>query len=175
MKKINKYDIVIYSCLILAIICLILGGRDYLNSQENKSNIKDEVKSAIKNINPEEEISPTENNNSEPEELTKIDKNSLLKNYLNSILNHSTVNEVITPDIINSWGTYEILDLTYERKVADNYYQYLTYIKISNKNGKIPGNINKDKSTEENPVLEVNAYLEYSPESNNYFIKYLDI
>lgn len=176
-RKINKYDIVIYSCLILAIICLLLGGRDYFNSLENESTVKDEVKSAIKSINGAEEGISTSNDTGkpEPEELINFDKKSLVQKYVDSIIDQILEDEVITYAMVNSWGDYEIVNVEYDHEVTDNYYAYKADIKISNKKGLIPGDLNEELSTEENPVLKVNVYIEYSSRHNGYIVKYMDV
>jgi len=40
IKKFNKYDVIIYGCLFAAILCLVLGGQDYLKSLKMKATIK---------------------------------------------------------------------------------------------------------------------------------------
>lgn len=175
-RKINKYDIVIYSCLILAIICLLLGGKDYLNSLENESTVQEEVKSAIKSINGAEEGISTENStgNPEPEELVNFDKKSLVQKYVDSIIDQILEDKVITYAMVNSWGEYEIVNVEYDHEVTENYYAYKADIKIANKKGLIPGKLNEELSTEENPVLRVNVYIEYSTRQNGYIVKYMD-
>lgn len=171
MKKFNKYDIIIYSCLILAIVSLVLGGRDYFNSLQEESTIKEEVNAAIKNINPEEEEVVVKEEK-EPTILKDIDKKTLLLNYLSNLNKQS---KIITSDMVKTWGNYEINDITYKREVAKNYYQYIVNIKISNPKGTIPGKLNEEKTTKENPVLIVNAYLIYNPDTKESMIKYIDV
>ena len=48
-------------------------------------------------------------------------------------------------------------------------------IKISNPKGTIPGKLNEEKTTKENPVLIVNAYLIYNPDTKESMIKYIDV
>lgn len=48
--KKNKYDFIIYGCLIGAVICLLIGTKDYFKTLKEESSMKHEVTSAIKEI-----------------------------------------------------------------------------------------------------------------------------
>jgi len=173
MRRINKYDIIIYSSLALAIILLLLGGKDYLSTIESGSVTADELSSSIKAVESPTETAD-ESTKEEPADLVSLDKKTLTINYLNNILDEVIKNDIITYAMVKSWGNYEILDITYNREVADNYYCYIANIKLSNKDALIPDTINDSLSTKENPVIQVNVYIEYSNQAKNYQVKYID-
>ncbi len=172
--KISKYDLIIYSCLISAIICLYFSGKDYFASLEEESTVQKELQLAIKEIKGEEETTENEivESPSEPDNMKAYDKVSLLENYFNNILDRKNKDNYLTYDIINSWQNYEILDCTFNKEIATNYYSYKVNIKINNKNAILPTEKNEQLSTEEYSIITLNTYILYN--NDEYFIKKID-
>jgi len=174
--KINKYDIVIYSCLLLAVFCLYMSGKDYFASLKEESTVKRELQSAIKEIKGEEEpldeeiIKPV----IEPENIKNYDKTSLLQHYFETILDRIIKDNYITYEILNSWQNYEIINFTFKKEIAPNYYFYKVNIKINNKNAILPKEKNEELSKEEYNMLTLNVYILYNQEKNEYNIKKID-
>ncbi len=165
-NKNKKYDIIIYSSLVLALMFIVLGYWDNLKDLKNEGisfSLKEE-----KTENKTEEPKDTE-----PNELIKVDKKDLVKKYLDSLLDQIQTDTLITYDIISSWGKYEVLNINYNRKIADNYYSYIVDLKISNKSNSIA--VNKKLSTKEYDVITLNVNIAYSITSKCYIVKKIDI
>ncbi len=176
-RKINKYDIVIYSCLLAAIAFLVLGGKDYFTTLDEETTVKDEFKSALKEINnTEEEDIPTDTNTGEPEpeNLVNFDKFSIVQKYLDSILDQIVKDKLITYKMIKTWDEYSVLNMQYQKEVTDKYYEYVVDIKISNKNANLPTEENKDLSTDEYSVITLKFYIQDSYERNGFIVKKID-
>lgn len=175
-KKINKYDIIIYSCLLAAIICLILGGKDYFKTLDEETTIKDEVKSAIKEINSNEEDIPTDTNTGEPEpeKLANFDKFSIVQKYLDSILDQIVKDNLISYKMIKSWDEYSVLNMRYSKEITTKYYEYIVDIKISNKKANLPTEENSELSTDEYSVITLKFYIQDSYERNGFIVKKVD-
>lgn len=166
MKKNKKYDIIIYGSLIGAIICIILGYSDYLYTLKDKG-----ISFSKKETNIVEETTKEE----EPENLHNIDKNSIVKKYLDSILDQIVTDDLISFDMINTWDNYEVLSTSYEREIVESYYSYLVDIKISNMNAFLPTSKNKELSTEEYLVITLRFNIAYSASKNGFIVKSIDI
>jgi hypothetical protein len=113
--------------------------------------------------------------NTEPEALTKEDKKSIVKKYLDSLLDRIYDDSLITYEMIKTWGNYEVLNINYERKITDNYYAYSIDIKINNLDAIVPTNKNEALSTEEYIVISLNANITYLESKNGYIVKKIDI
>ena len=157
MKKINKYDLIIFSCLFLAIICLVIGIKDYMVNLEEKSNIKNELTSALNSINSNDNEEVIKNEK-EPSNVKEVDKKTLINNYLNAIKSQIVINNDIDYKMINSWGNYSIDNIIYIREVTDDYYQYNIQIKTTTKE-----------------IIDANVYIYYAPNQNSYTIKLIEL
>lgn len=165
MKKLNrklKYDFIIYSCLLVSLILIGSTGYSYL------SNTSYSIKDIIFKKNEEVIVE-------EPKELKKINKKELLNNYIIDLLDEIKTDNILTYDILHSWNSYEVLDITYEREITKNYHTYKTNIKINNNNALIPTAKNKDLSTNDYIVITLNMNILFDSNSNNYIVKGLDI
>ena len=166
MKKISrrvKYDFIIYTCLLLAIILIGYSANYYIG--EESYSLKELLFKEEKEV-----IVPKET-----EELKKIDKKELLNNYLIDILEEIKKDPILTRDIINSWSTYEILNIKYNRQIANDYHSYLVDIKINNLDAILPTNKNNELSTNEYVVISLNMNIEKNQETLEYSIKNIDI
>ncbi len=175
MKKLNKYDFIIYGCLLAAVICLILGGHDYFKTLDEETTVKDEVKSAIKEINNEEEIQTIESTGEpEPEKLVNFDKFSIVQKYLDSIIDQILTDDLISYKMIKTWDKYEVLNMIYSKEITDKYYEYIVDIKISNKKANLPKEENSELSTDEYSVITLKFYIQDSYERNGFIVKKVD-
>ena len=166
MKKNQKYDIIIYGSLLLAFLFIGLGYFESLSETlEYSFSLKENFK--------EEPIKKEKD--TEPEALTKEDKKSIVKKYLDSLLDRIYDDSLITYEMIKTWGNYEVLNINYERKITDNYYAYSIDIKINNLDAIVPTNKNEALSTEEYIVISLNANITYLESKNGYIVKKIDI
>lgn len=171
MKKNKKYDIIIYGCLAGAFIFLVLGYWD------NLSDLKDNgLSHAVKESFQEEPASEEQPKlDLEPKELVNTDKQGIIQKYLDSLLDRINVDVLISYDMIKSWEKYEILNVEYIRKIADNYYAYKVDIKISNKDAILPTDKNKELSKKDYIVITLNVNIAHSSVKNGYIVKKIDI
>ncbi len=167
-NKNKKYDIIIYSSLVLALMFIVLGYWDNIMDLKNEG-----ISFSIKEEKNESENKNTEPKDTEPKELVKVDKKSLVQKHLDSLLDQIYTDTLITYEEISSWGAYEVLNIKYDRKIADNYYSYIVDIKISNKNTSFA--VNKSLSTKEYNVVTLNVNIAYSEARNGYIVKKIDI
>ena len=165
--KSKKYDIIIYGCLIGAVICVILGCGDYLLT------LKDEGISFSKQETEVLEEAPT--TEEEPDIIKNADKNSIVTKYLDSILDQIVTSELISYDMISSWENYEVINTTYEREIVESYYSYLVDIKINNLNAILPTGKNKELSTEDYLVISLRFNIAYNASKNGFIVKSVDI
>ena len=170
MKKNKKYDIIIYGCLVGAFIFILLGYWDNLKDLK-----EDGLSFSLKNQETEENSSTEQKEyDLEPNELVNADKNGIIKKYLDSLLDRIDVDPLISYNMINTWEEYEILNIEYDRKIAENYYAYIVDIKISNKDAVIPTNKNEKLSTNEYLVVTLNVNIAYSELKNGFIVKKID-
>lgn len=172
-RKTLKYDIFIYTTLFLAISILTLGGISYFYSLQEKSNLKNELNGAIKELKGEEVI--IKQKEIEPTTIKEIDKKNLINDYLNKIYDETIEDDVITHDIIKTWENYEIIGIKYNRKISENYYSYIVDIKIFNFKAKLPTSKNSELTNDKYIVVTLNANISYSPENNTYSVKSFNI
>ena len=172
MKRAKKYNIIIYSSLLLAAILLVLGGRDYLKSQgETNGQVELEESSEDEKI---ERVEPAKKE-PEPAELQSVDKASVIKKYLDSILDQIKKDKTITYKMIKTWGKYEIGEIEYQRTITTNYYEYKVDIIIPKADPKLPCPKNKELSTKESTVLTLYFDIVDSERANGYIVKNIDI
>ena len=170
MKKNKKYDIIIYGCLVGAFIFILLGYWDNLKDLK-----EDGLSFSLKNQETKENSSTEQKEyDLEPKELVNADKNGIIKKYLDSLLDRIDVDPLISYNMINTWEEYEILNIEYDRKIAENYYAYIVDIKISNKDAVIPTNKNEKLSTNEYLVVTLNVNIAYSELKNGFIVKKID-
>ena len=172
MKRAKKYNIIIYSSLLLAAILLALGGRDYLKSQGETTG-----QAELEEGNYEEKIERVEpaKKEPEPEKLQSVDKESVIKKYLDSILDQIKKDKTITYKMIKTWGKYEIGDIEYQRTITTNYYEYKVNIIIPKDDPKLPCEKNEELSSEGYTVITLYFDIVDSERVNGYIVKNIDI
>ena len=137
MKKKKKYDIIIYISLIIALICIGLSAIDYTKSSKTGVMITNDKKEKEMEVIQLEE---------EPFELHNIDKNTIVKKYIDQVLDQAIKDDVISYPMIKTWGDYNILSNKYIKQIVDEYYEYETNIIIPNKEALLPCQINEELS-----------------------------
>ena len=172
-KKILVYDIFIYTTLILAISILALGGLSYFYSLQEKSNLKNELNGAIKELKGEEEVIQIKE--TEPDLMKEVNKEIIIEDYLNKVYDQTIKDDIITDDIIKTWEKYEVINVKYNRNISDNYYSYIVDIKIANLKAKLPTTKNLNLSTDEYIVVSLCANISHSIENNTYSVKSFNI
>lgn len=140
MKRKRRYDLIIYTSLIIALICIGFSAVDYSHSSEE---------STIKETKKDKEVIE----NDKPNELDQLDPNPIIKTYLNKILDQIIKDEVISYQMIKTWGEYDIINSIYKKEVLANFYEYETNILIPNKDALLPKKINEELSTDEYNVV----------------------
>lgn len=165
MKKISKkikYDFTIYICLLLALVLIGYSSYSYLDTNSY----------SLKEILSKEEQPVAEK---EPVELQQVDKKDLLKKYFLNIQDEIIQDQLLTGETIRTWNEYEILNITYDRKISNNYHTYIADIKINNLNVNLPALNNKELSTKEYLVISFNINILKDEVTNEYYIKSTDI
>ena len=150
MKHSTIENIIIYSCLGLAVILIgYVLKESYANKNKDESVIK-ELESVFEKKDIEEkEANKKVKKYKEPDNLKNVDKETVINKYFDDILNRRKENEVITYDTLASWGAYEIISINYVKPIADNYHAYDVNIKIPNTKAIISGRLNNELSKEE--------------------------
>jgi len=161
MSSKKKENIIIYGSLIAAIICLIYAGIDYYRDFSDSVKVKDEIKEAFKEMTNEEgeAVKAVEAPAEESALLKKIDKKTIITNRLNDIKNRKSEDDMFDYKMIRSWGSYEILDIKYQKEVIDGYYMYLVDIKIPNLDASIPDIKNEELSTDKYIVISFKTFI----------------
>ncbi len=160
MSSKKKENIIIYGSLIAAIICLIYAGIDYYRDFSDNVKVKDEIKEAFKEMAIDDDATKSvEAPVVEPAILQKIDKKAIIKNRLTDIKNRKSEDDMFNYTMIRSWGSYEILNIQYQKEVIDGYYMYLVDIKIPNKDASIPNIKNEELSTEDYTVITFKTFI----------------
>lgn len=172
-KKVNKYDIIIYTSLGAALILIAFGSIDYFKSYGKKETIKEEIQETINDITVDNEMNPVEDD-VESEELINLDKKSIIRKYLDQILDRTTKNDIIDYNMIKTWSTYEVMDVTYLRKIATSYYAYEVNLKLTGPNLKLPTNKNDELSTNEYTVITLKFNILKSGKQNGYIVKSIE-
>lgn len=172
MKRAKRYNIIIYTSLLLAIILLALGGRDYLKDKSNGSTTQEEI---VETEEPVEKEERKEEKVEEPEELKEVDKLSVIKKYLDSVQDQIKKDKKITAKMISSWGDYTIDDIEFQREITTKYYEYKVNIIIPNLDAKYPGKKNEKLSTKEYIVLTMYFDIADSERVNGFIVKNIDL
>ena len=116
MRK-HKYDIIIYTSCLIAIVLLISTLKDYSKTYGLKEDRMDIIEIPIFE---------------EPQELIELDKEPIIREYLNKIYNRSITTNELDYKEIHTWGTYTITDITYIKTITQDYYQYEATINLEN-------------------------------------------
>lgn len=172
MSSKKRDNLIIYGSLIAAIICLSVGAVDYFKDLSNPS-LKNEVKEAIKELSSDEDKKIIKKE-VEPTELQNIDKKSIIDNHLIKISDQIKKDDLLTPYIIKSWGKYEISNISYKKKIMDDYYSYIVDIKISTEDPVIPTIKNDKLSTDAYIVISLTFNLLKQSDSNEYVVKSIE-
>lgn len=162
ISKKKKYDLIIYSCLFMALVLISISG---ISSLDTTSYSLKEL------LFPEEEIVEIE----EPLELKQIDKKELVDNYILDLLDEIKKDQILTSEILRSWQSYEILNVLYDREITKNYHSYIIEIKINNKDALLPVDPNKKISTNEYNVISLKINVLKDEITKEYSIKSIDI
>lgn len=162
LSKKKSYDIIIYGCLLVALVLTGIGGYSYLGG--TSYSLKDI-------IYPEKQTEVP----IEPKELTEVDKKVLVDNYITELLDEIKTDEVLTFETLRSWESYEVLNIKYEREIADNYHSYIVDLKINNNDAILPTYKNDKLSTEEYNVITIRFNVLKDSNSTEYSIKSAEI
>ena len=172
MKKNLKYNLIIYSSLLFAIVCMLIAVKGHYDSLEEKESFSNDIKEAIKEMNPEEIEEVTIE---EPDNMKDVDKTSIINNIFNDILDRKTKNNLITRDMILTWGNYEISNIEYIRQITDNYYCYKADILIFNLHADIPVSSKSDPDIDEYLTITLYFNINYNEKNNSYNVKTIEI
>lgn len=171
-KKVNKYDIIIYSSLMVAIVFIVIAVKSYYDNLDENETFFSSFKSAVEEINdssePQEEIQIEE----EPDIMKSVDKKAIINNELKLIVAEKSLTEYLNKEMIQSWQKYEISNINFIRTIVEDYYCYEVDIKIPNKNAKLPTSINIGKSTETYNVITI--YFNIAKKDNNFTVKAIE-
>ena len=162
LSKKKSYDIIIYGCLLVALVLTGIGGYSYLGG--TSYSLKDI-------IYPEKQTEVP----IEPKELNEVDKKVLVDNYITELLDEIKTDEVLTFETLRSWESYEVLNIKYEREIADNYHSYIVDLKINNNDAILPTYKNDKLSTEEYNVITIRFNVLKDSNSTEYSIKSAEI
>ena len=162
LRKKIKYDFIIYTCLIGALVLIGLSAKEYLNTTSY----------SIKEILfPKEEIVIV----TEPQDFKQLNKKQLLINYINDLLDQIKTDNVLTYETLRSWNKYEITNIKYDKEIFNNYHSYIVEFEIKNENAILPTKKNKEKSNAKKSVIELRMNVLKDQETNEYFVKNIDI
>lgn len=170
LKRNVKFDIIIYSCLIVATVLLVMGTKSYFLSLDEYSGLTSEVKTAIKEMKNEEEI--VEDIIEKPATLDDINEQELIENHLYNILDNISRDENISQDMIRSWNNFEVINTNYIREITPTYHSYSFDLKIHNLSAKLPVT-KKEESTDEYIIITLVANI--SIKDSKYQVKTIDI
>ena len=162
LSKKKSYDIIIYVCLLVALVLTGIGGYSYLGG--TSYSLKDI-------IYPDKQTEVP----IEPKELNEVDKKVLVDNYITELLDEIKTDEVLTFETLRSWESYEVLNIKYEREIADNYHSYIVDLKINNNDAILPTYKNDKLSTEEYNVITIRFNVLKDSNSTEYSIKSAEI
>lgn len=158
-----KYDIIIYVSLFIAFICAI-------SSVVSPSQAVSETPTEVK----KEEVKKPEV--PEPTELTYVDKYGVAKKYLDSIIDQIHTDKLITYEMMSTWTSYSIENMTYKKEIMNNYYRYEVELKVNGHDLLLPGNESIiSHKTDEYAVIKIYMNMYYSEVKNGYLIKSIDL
>ncbi len=171
MKKNLKYNLVIYSSLLFAIICMLLAVKGHYDSLEQKESFSNDIKEAIKEINTdEEEIEPIKE--PEPSNMIDVDKKSVINNILNDIVDNKIKLDLLSKEMILTWDNYEITNIEFIRQITDNYYCYKVDIEIFNLEANVPVT---PEYNENYITLSLYFNISYNEKNSTYNVKTIEI
>ncbi len=172
MKKTRKYNIIIYGCLLVAVILLALGGIDYLKGKEPSVSQEPEAQVPTEEDPIERKDEPKDK---EPEELVNADKEGVIKKYLDSLVDQIEKSKKLPYKMVKTWGDYSIGEIEYQRKITARYYEYKVNIVIPNLDAKLPSKKNEKLSTDKYLVLTMYFDIIDSEKQNGLYVKNVDI
>jgi len=172
MKKTRKYNIIIYSCLLLAVILLILGGIDYLKNEEPSVSQEPEINEPTGEEEVERKEEPV---TKEPQELIDADKEGAIKKYIDSLVDQIAKSKKLPYKMVKTWGDYSIGEIEYQRKITSRYYEYKVNVIIPNLDAKLPSKKNEKLSTDKYLVLTMYFDIVDSEKQNGLYVKNVDI
>ena len=107
--------------------------------------------------------------------LKDLKKKDIINQYLLDIIDEKKIDQILTSESIREWKAYDIMSISYNRKIANNYYSYTTHIKISNINANFPNIENKELSRDKYKVISLIFNIVKDPITNEYTVKTTDI
>lgn len=152
MRK-KKQNIIIYGSLVMAFLLIGYAIFDYYHDKDSSNSAINELKEVLgkKEEVDEEKIVYGK----EPKELVSVDKREVINKYLDDIVNRRIEDELLSYDVVSTWGEYEIVDIKYIKSITEDYYAYDVSIKIPNINGKITGRKNEELSKDDYIVVNI--------------------
>ncbi len=170
----KKYNLIIYSSLIFAIISMFIAIKEYYNKLEAKT-LSNDFKEAIKEIKEEEPEEELPIIIEEPEKMKDVNKINIINSELENIVERKSHNNLITKEMVLAWGNYEINSVVFKREITEDYYCYLVDIYIYNLDAKLPTEPNEELSTDDYKVLTLYFNIAYNPNNDNYTVKAIEI
>lgn len=175
MSRKKRESFIIYGSLIAASFCLVIAGLDYYHDLSDKS-VKKEVSKVMSEFKSSEEVKEEKKEvDEESEELKQLDKKSLVKKYFDEIIDRIKTDENLPLEMVRSWGDFDVINVTYQKKIVENYYFYIADIKIPNLNATLPVSKNPELSTDEYTVISLKAYILRTEFNNSYILKNFEI
>ena len=173
-KQNKKYNLIIYISLLFAVISMFIAVKEYYDTLEAKT-ISNDFKEAIKEMREEEPTLEEPTIIEENDQMKDVNKVDIINNELESIIERTSHNTLITKEMVLSWGNYEINNVEYKREITTNYYCYRVDIYIYNLNAKLPTKPNEELSTDDYNVITLYFNIAYNEKSNNYTVKAIEI
>lgn len=162
MKHKTRENIIIYGSLLLAIILVIYVGKIYYDNRDNSEEVFKELNEVF---NKDEYSSQTKQKEEiEPDNIRFIDKKPIINKYFDDILNRKIKDNLLTYDKVFSWGSFEIEDIKFYKKITDTYYSYKVNIKINDKNANVTDLVDEKLSTVDYYIVSVKFYFVYDNE-----------
>ena len=172
-KRSKRYDIIIYISLILAFICVMISIMDNNSESFSKETTPTETEEPIQKPT-SDATNLDELNTIEPVELQNTDKKSIIKKYLDEIMDRVIKDDVIPYNMIKTWKTYDILNISYERQIIEYYYSYKVDLKLTGNNIIIPAGKNEELSTQDYTVITLRFNILKSGKQNGYVVKAIE-
>ena len=149
MRK-KKQNVIIYGSLFIAFLLIVYAIYDYYHDKDSSNSAINELKEVLSKKENDEEDKIVYGK--EPSKLVSIDKKEVISKYLDDIVNRRIENELLSYDVVSTWGEFEVVGIDYIKSITDDYYAYDVSIKISNINGRITGRKN-DKLSKDNYIV----------------------
>jgi len=147
-----RQNIVIYGSLLIAIILLAMVAKEYYENKNSNEPLLKELDQVFGIKSSGGEVEEKKIIEEEPNSIKNVDKVNVINKYLDNIINRIIEDEILTYEIVSSWGSYKVIGMQYIKSITDNYYAYKVSIMISNKGGIIIGD---KRELDNNIVLDL--------------------